>query len=176
MLLTTLELLVLPPGNVLCLFFFAFLCFFYRNKRWCYGFLITGTLLLYLLSAPFFSSRLVAMIEPAPFDPNNVSIENPVAIVVLGCGRYSHAPEFGYRDTISACGLERLRYAAILSRQIGLPVVASGGRVRGSEDLGEAEIMQEILREEYGIYKTWIENESRNTYESAAYIAKQLQE
>ena len=59
------------------------------------------------------------------------------AIVVLGGGRYDEAPEYG-DDTISLAGLRRVRYAAVLQRRTGLPVLVSGGSVY-AEPLPESE-------------------------------------
>ena len=59
------------------------------------------------------------------------SIRQAQAIVVLGAGTYRDAPEFGGLDSISRNALFRVRYAAYLHRQSGLPILAAGGAPLG---------------------------------------------
>lgn len=131
-------------------------------RRW---FMITWTalILLYLAATPLVSQWLCRRLEVyPPLDPNRLPTAQ--AIVVLGATRYQAAPEYG-EDTVGNLGLERVRYAAWLARRTGLPILASGGRPRG-EQKAEAELIQEVLRE-FGTPATWLETESRNTFENA---------
>ena len=92
----------------------------------------------------------------------------PTAIVVLGHGRTPDAPEYDFQDTVSAYGLERLRYAALLQRKTGLPILVSGGSPNG-EATAEADFMQKVLVEDFRANVKWVERESRTTQENARY-------
>jgi uncharacterized SAM-binding protein YcdF (DUF218 family) len=97
------------------------------------------------------------------------------AIVVLGGGRYSNAPEYG-QDSVSVWSLARLQYAADLERASGLPIVITGGSVEG-EAQPEAEIMARVLRGTFGIEAQILtETRSRNTAENASYTQPLLKE
>ncbi|MET0089200.1 MAG: YdcF family protein [Candidatus Thiodiazotropha sp.] len=65
--------------------------------------------------------------------------------------------------------LSRLRYAASLSRESGLPVITSGGTPDG-DGRPEAEIAREILTSELGVTVMTIDNSSHNTWENAANV------
>jgi len=99
--------------------------------------------------------------------------EWPRAIVVLGAGRYSEAPEYGLKDTVSRLGLVRLRYAAELQRHSGLPILVSGGSP-GGEAESEAQLMRDVLVNDFKANVKWIESQSRNTRENAKFSADQL--
>jgi len=88
--------------------------------------------------------------------------------VVLGSGRYTEAPEYDLDDTVSALGLERLRYAALLQRKTGLPILVSGG-APGGESTAEADHMQAVLSADFRANVKWVERESRSTEENARY-------
>ena len=93
------------------------------------------------------------------------------AIVVLGAGRRTHAPEFG-GETVNRLALERLRYAAKLARSSGLPLLVSGGAPHG--DTPEAVLMQRALELDYGVRTRWVESASRDTRENAQFSAVHL--
>ncbi len=97
------------------------------------------------------------------------------AIVVLGSGISRAAAEYGGADTVNARTLDRLRYAAWLVRQTGLPLLASGGRPDGASS-AEAELMKAVLENEFATPVRWIEAESRNTFENARASARILRE
>ena len=94
------------------------------------------------------------------------------AIVILGGGVRSNAPEYG-GATINRLTLERLRYGARVAREIKLPVLVSGGR-HSSKVPAEATLMQSALQSEYGIVARWVEDRSINTRENAAMSAAML--
>jgi uncharacterized SAM-binding protein YcdF (DUF218 family) len=93
----------------------------------------------------------------------------PIAIVVLGGGLGGLAPEYGETD-LSGASLARLRYAAWLARQTGLPVAASGGLGWGAAGMAappEGARMAEIARSELATPLRWTETTSRDTHENA---------
>lgn len=104
-----------------------------------------------------------------PFDPAQAA--RAQAIVILGAGKRSHAPEFG-GETINRLALERLRYGASLARRSGLPVLLSGGATTGQAP--EAVLMQHSLITDFGIQPRWLETASRDTHENALFSALRL--
>ncbi|MES2535791.1 MAG: YdcF family protein [Pseudomonadota bacterium] len=97
------------------------------------------------------------------------------AIVVLGGGRLRNAPEYGGRDSPSLIALGRLRYAARLHRETGLPVLVAGGVPDGASE-SEASVMARVLREEFSIPVKWLEQASDNTAENARFSAQLLKQ
>jgi uncharacterized SAM-binding protein YcdF (DUF218 family) len=97
------------------------------------------------------------------------------AIVVLGGGRRRQAPEYGNQDVPHPNVLARLRYAARLQRQTGLPMLVSGGRPGGAAE-SEAVLMERVLREDFQAKVRWTESESDNTAENAIYSAALLRQ
>jgi uncharacterized SAM-binding protein YcdF (DUF218 family) len=157
---------IVPPGSPILLLASAY----FARHAWRTGLLLAGLGLLYLASIPATVAWLRTRIEIYP--PVALGQNAAQAIVVLGAGRYRSAPEYGGADTVPRLGLERLRYAAKLSRETGLPVLASGGAVL-AEAIPEAETMRIVLKE-FGVEARWLETQSRNTYENAQYSARLL--
>jgi uncharacterized SAM-binding protein YcdF (DUF218 family) len=127
--------------------------------------------LLWLLSTPYFSAKLLHQLEGEPLA---VDIRQAEAIVVLGGGTYFHAPEYG-GDTVSEASLLRLRYAAKLYRDTGKPILVSGGRPLGNT-LSEAQQMKRVLIEEFNVPVAWTEDSSDNTLENARASRQILQQ
>lgn len=163
-------LLLSPPGIIILL---ALLGWLVHLRSAFFGNLIVGLAIvaLLVLSAPLVGTQLLATLErqhpPLPVALGPEAAHAARAIVVLGAGRASHAPEYG-SDTVNARELERLRYAARLQRATGLPILLSGG-APFAEELPEAELMQQALREDFQIKAKWIETRSRTTAENAAF-------
>lgn len=158
-------LLLLPPGFIIIIALLGLLL----RPRWPAlggGLVILAIAALIALSLPITAQQLLTHLE-ADVKPLPADGWQAQAIVVLGGGRLEAAPE--YRgDTVSAATLERLRYAARLQRASGLPLLVAGGSVFG-ESVPEAELMRQTLEQDFQIVPKWIEGQSRNTYENAAY-------
>ncbi|MHB1371320.1 MAG: YdcF family protein [Pseudomonadaceae bacterium] len=129
-----------------------------------------GVALNLLLITPASVSWLVAQVE-YPHALETRAAARAEAIVVLGAGRRRHAPEFG-GETINRLALERLRYAARLARETGLPLLVTGGAPVG--DVPEAVLMQRSLQDDFGVKARWLETASRDTRENARFSAVQL--
>ena len=130
----------------------------------------TGVALNLVLIFPPGVGWLLQGLEVNPvFDPAQAS--RAQAIVILGGGKRSHAPEFG-GETVNRLALERLRYGASLARSSGLPVLVSGGAPTGR--VPEAELMAHSLVTDFGIRPRWLETASRDTHENAVLSALQL--
>lgn len=178
------ELLITPPGAVVLMLLLTFLVSL--RRAWLgAGMLILSAATLIALSLPLTAHWLMNGLQNSVKPPELVPMaakgpqaslymlkdsqkDPPTAIVVLGHGRTPAAPEYDFQDTVSAYGLERLRYAAFLQRKTGLPILVSGG-APGGETTAEADFMQKVLGEEYRAQVKWVERESRTTRENARY-------
>jgi len=124
---------------------------------------------LWLLSMPFTASQLAGPLENIePFNSEYDGQMRAEAIVILGGGGCRMAREFGSRDNVSRLTMERLRYGARLHRATGLGIAVSGGAT-GKLNTPEAILMQSALESDFGVPVRWIEAESQNTAENAAF-------
>ena len=153
---------LLPPLNLLLVT--AICLWLWRIRPLIARLLLTSAFgLLWLLSTPFCAEALLHGLEGTDVvDTKYVSAD---AIVVLGGGTYFRAPEYG-GDTVSKETLERLRFAAILQRATGKPILVSGGTPAGN-DLSEAAQMKRVLENEFAVPVQWAESASNNTGENA---------
>lgn len=169
---TAIGALLLPPLNLMLL---CALGLWLRPRHPRGGLALSGASLLILA---LICTRPGAMLFIAPLEKLNAPLlsvtgSNAQAIVVLGAGRISSAPEYGGQDIPSAMALQRLRYAAVLQRRMTLPVLITGGQPDGSA-VSEAEIMARVLREDFAVPVQWLEPASDNTAENAQFSAVML--
>lgn len=159
---------MLPPVILVVIAFIGLIA----SLRWrLYGMLtVAGCLsLMYILSIPLTGIQLMSGLEniyPA-INPNALQTEGrkPMAIVILGGGRYDNAPEYS-PETVNDRTLVRLRFGARLHKSTQLPVLVSGGL--GTDNITpEAVLMQEVLINDFGIAVRWVEDDSGNTMENA---------
>lgn len=171
-----LEMLFSPPGLNIAI---AVICLiFWRLWRRGVTVLLVGNVaLLYALSLPPTATALMSILQPYPaLHPKDISLSRAQAIVVLGAGRYSNAPEYG-GDTVSPFELMRLRYAARLYRLSHLPLVMVGGTTdTESGRTPESLLMKRSATEDFGVPVAWTEERSSNTAENAANVATLLRE
>ncbi|MGB1310360.1 MAG: YdcF family protein [Leucothrix sp.] len=161
----TLEFFLYPPGNVLL---FALLGLaFYRYPVIKYGLIGFGIAQLIFFSLPVVSNALMASLE-SQYPPTATlwATQRADAIVVLGASRNDRAVEFG-GVTVGTAEIERLRYAALLHRKTGLPILLTGGDPINS-GFSEAFLMKQVLKDEFSIEATWLEENSHTTWENAA--------
>lgn len=128
-------------------------------------------------SLPIVSATLISTIQAKDAlseDDITKNLGKVDAIVVLAGGRRVQAKEFD-DDTVSVYTLERLRYAAWLTKRTGLPLIASGGRIH-NETKSESQLMQEVLQKEFIVIVDHIEEQSKSTYENAMFTAELLKE
>jgi len=89
-----------------------------------------------------------------------------MAIVILGGGVESFAPEYGVSN-LGAQSLERLRYGLWLSRETGIPAGFSGGTGWGaSQSASEAEVASRIAAQDFNRPLRWTEDQSHDTREN----------
>ncbi|THF60235.1 YdcF family protein [Pseudothauera rhizosphaerae] len=130
-----------------------------------------GLVLNLLLVTPASVGLLLRPLEDTP-PVTDEQLARAEAIVVVGAGKRIHAPEYG-GETLNRLALERLRYAAVLARRSGLPVLVSGGAPTGTTP--EANLMRDVLEREFGVPVRWVERASLDTRDNARYSAVHLQ-
>lgn len=170
----TLTAFLIPPGLLIALLAAGLVVLRKRPRR---GrlLILAATSALYLLSMPLTGTFLLRTWETPPHAGKFPDLQRaPVAqaIVVLGAGLYAHAPEY-QGDTVATPALVRLRYAATLHRQTGLPVLVSGGSPGGHTSV-EAQSMRQVLEQDFGVPVRWSEDQSANTLENARYSRQLL--
>lgn len=164
--------LVLPPGGnfVLAIVGLAL----WRRSRAVAALLVgVSVAALLVLSTPRVADALYAGLESSEPRPPGAAVADEIgAIVVLAGGRSRNAREYG-GETVSSATLERIRYAARLQGETGLPLLASGGSVFG-EAISEAELMRDTLEGDFEVPVRWLETRSRNTAENARFSSELL--
>lgn len=168
--------LLLPPSNLILLFVLGL--FIRRSYPIAARFLRGGALVgLFILSTALGARPLVFALESLAPPLTQPGAARAEAIVVLSAGHYARAPEYDGRDVPDYLGLARLRYAAKLHRETGLPVLVSGG-VAGGDPRNQAEAvsMAAVLEQEFGVPVRWMEKNSRNTAENASFSARILRQ
>lgn len=159
-----LEAMLLPPGFFCTLFLLALIL---RKKK-------ASSLILFLGVVGLYLSSILATVSwignLQPFYPVfPVADHDSQAIVVIGGGRYIDTPEYD-GDTVNQLTLERIRYAARLQKQTGLPILVSGGKPLWGTT-SEAKLMHKVLTQEFGAKVPWAEANSHTTFENAQFSA-----
>ena len=165
---------LLPPFSFFVLLFAGWLL----ARRWprLGRTVIGGTLVAAFVLCTVAGANLVVRPLEAMTAPLAASARSGAqAIVVLSAGTIRHAPEYGGKDVPDHVALARLRYAAKLQYETGLPMLASGGIVSldGSGPTLAAGLAA-ALREDFGTPVKWLEEKSTNTAENAMESAKVL--
>lgn len=167
--------LLLPPGLFLLLLLFAW---WLRNARprLARALFVVGVGGMWLMSLPVmveWSAKGIESIPPLAQSEWSMLAQRADAIVVLGSGRERNDPSWG-SDIPTGVALERMRYAARLSKASGLPILTTGGLHYG-EPPSEAALMADSLRNDFGVSVRWQEGQSRTTWENATMTAAMLQ-
>jgi len=164
--------LLLPPLNLILVCALGL----WMRRRWPrlgLSLSILALLILTVISTRFGASLFITPLER--FNPALTSAKDSgaQAIVVLGVGRISAAPEYAALDIPSAAALQRIHYAAKLQRETSLPLLVSGGQPDGAAE-SEAAIMARVLRENFSVPVKWVEGASNNTAENAQFSYRML--
>lgn len=167
--------LILPPASLFALLALG-LALWRRRPR--LGRALAGSAIVafYLLCSGFASNALVTPLENLTRPLTGAKDTGAQAIVVLAAGRIDDAPEYGGNEQPDYIALARLRYAARLHRETGLPILVSGGN--GTVDgryKPKALAMERALREEFAVPVRWMETASENTAQNAAFSVRILQ-
>lgn len=172
-----LKSILLPHTSLLLLMLVAWLGW-YRWPRFSRALLGFSLLGLWLMSLPLVGGTMLKALENG-YQPlaevGAAEIAKAQAIVVLGGGRSTDAKEFG-GDTVNGRTLARLRYGALVHRQTGLPLLLAGGRVYEQDEPSEAQLMAEVMVNEFQVPVSWQETNSRTTAENARFSADILQQ
>jgi uncharacterized SAM-binding protein YcdF (DUF218 family) len=128
---------------------------------------------LYLVSMPLTAGLLIRSAEAiASVEPGPPPGQPPGAIIVLSAdARYGESGP----EAVGPLTLERLVEAAKQQRQLGLPILVSGGPP-GHPERSMAALMSKALKEDFDISVRWREDRSRNTFENAFFSAAILRE
>ena len=171
MVLRQLDILLYPPAINILLLLLAMLL--WRHRKTAFSLILLSVLSLLVFSMPITSHKLALILEKHPaIPPSQLSQINADAIVLLGGGMVPHADEYDASSVIKNA-LTRLRYAAFLQAQTGLPLITTGGDLTNA-GISEAETMRNILATEFNIVQVRAETGSRTTYENAVNTASIL--
>ena len=173
----TLEIMVFPPAINFVVVVIGFILLLSKWRKTAIFFIVFSLGTLYLVSTPWVAYVLMGTLQqshPAltttDLKCNNATADHacPTAIVILGGGRKSSAPEYSGADTVSRFTLERIRYGAYLHRLTDLPVLVTGGAPL-SEAIPEAHLMKVALENDFHIPVQWVEDKSHTTLENAGF-------
>lgn len=157
-----------PPGLQILLVLLGLWAMRRRRLAWGRSLIGLGLVSLWLMATPQGAAWLLQGLEryPAIAEPSRLRAEGWQAIVVIGGGRDHAAPEYGGRDVPNYWTASRLRYAAHLYRQTGLPLAVSGGRRQG-DVVAEAQLMHYSLVHDHVVNVYWVEGDSATTWDNA---------
>lgn len=156
--------LILPPAGPLLLIGLGLMVTRLRKLAWLgWGYALFA-------SMPATVNWIAMQLEPSA-PATLAQVRQTGAIVILGAGVRSYAPEMG-GPTVSSLALERLRYGARLARESGLPILVTGGAPEGF--VPEAIVMRDVLQQDFGVPVKWSESSSLDTRDNAVYSARLL--
>jgi uncharacterized SAM-binding protein YcdF (DUF218 family) len=161
--------LALPPTSLILLALVG-LAWSRRSRRLGLGLAYVSLIGLLALGTGAVAQALIRTLEVPPL--GDARAAGAQAIVILSGGRSRGAPEWG-GETVRAFTLQRVRYGARLARETGLPILVTGGKPGGGRH-AEAELMRDLLRDEFGIAPRWVEAASDTTYDNARLSAALL--
>jgi len=158
--------LVLPPINLLVV---ALAGLALRRWRPRTGKLLShgALVLLLIISTRFAANLMMAPLETTP-PLTAEAARGAQAIVVLTAGVLPRAPDYGGDDAPDSLALARMRYAAKVQHDTGLPLLVTGGKIDTDQAQSLAASMAAGLRNEFRTDVKWIEEASTNTAENAA--------
>jgi len=168
--------LVLPPTGPLLL---ALLGLLWARRRRGAGLALAafGILATLALSTNVVAVMLARTILPQVQPVRPEDLQGVQAIVVLGASVNVSAPEYGGGPQLEAPAHERLRYAVWLARRSGKPLAYAGGQGwggLGDEQVPEAQVAADVLRDESGLVLRWRDDRSRDTRENANFIMEAM--
>lgn len=182
----TLEIILFPPAINFIILAVGFILLLSKWRKTAVTLIAFSFGTFYLISTPWVAYALMNTLQQshpaltladlqhnnatAPTHPcvRGIGASCPAAIVILGGGRKSRAPEYSGADTVSKFTLERVRYGAYLHRLTGLPVLVTGGAPL-NEAIPEAHLMKATLENDFRIPVQWVESKSHTTRENAVF-------
>lgn len=168
--------LILPPVSLLILFAAGRLITLWHPKTgrtMSYG----SMMMLLLMSTSAGAWLLVAPLENLQQPLLVTTNTGAQAIVVLSAGSLENNPEYDNKAIPDYIALGRIRYAAKLYRDTGLPLLVTGGVISKSKAHDSLALsMARVLEYEFAIPVKWHEDQSKNTRENADYSARMLKQ
>jgi uncharacterized SAM-binding protein YcdF (DUF218 family) len=163
--------LLLPPAGPLLLVLLGLCCLAIKKRASCAVLVGAGGLLLGLFSCHGVAVWLAqhALPQFAPVQAAQLKAQQVQAVVVLGGGVQSEAPEYGSPQLNSASSA-RLRYGAWLAREAKLPLGFAGGVGWASAQTDappEGLVAQRVALREHQIALRFVDMTSRDTQENA---------
>ncbi|SFV60328.1 Probable transmembrane protein [hydrothermal vent metagenome] len=156
------ELFIMPPGLIILILFFAFI---YRKQFISKFLVLTALATLYGLSTSFIAEKLTNQVDTYPI-LNIEQAKLAQVIVVLTAGS-RYAPEF--KAFVSGKnGLVRARYAALLHNLTKLPLLVTGGNANKKLNKPSEAKTLEVSLYNLGVKTKFLEENSKNTFESAS--------
>ena len=124
--------IALPPFNIAVIWIFSLILNRLHYKKISRFLTIFGIAILYLFSTPF----MATMLSNSLIEENKLTLQDyqqAQAIVVLGGGLRDSTELYG-NITVTNNELERMRYAAFLHNETGLPILATGRSPNGNSE------------------------------------------
>ena len=128
-------------------------------------------LLLYFFFLPITYAIPLYWLEKSYFH-NTHNNKKAQAIVILGAGLTNSSTM--QQPNVNVNLLERVRFGAYLQRKTNLPILVSGAGSHRS--FTEAEVMKQVLEEEFHARVDFVEERSNSTAENAKFTFEILQE
>ena len=164
------ELTIFPPG-IFILLGLTGLWLTRRHRRAGNLLLVLTFSMLWLVSTPWFSYRLLNSLQDQYPDLSDIPA-NADSIVVLSGGTV--ASDNAYKPADAS--FERLHTAAMLGKQSELPVIITGGKLWGARQ-SEAALMAEVLKKDFAFsIQVILEEKSKTTWEHPVNIKPLLKE
>ncbi|MFW7343425.1 YdcF family protein [Pollutimonas sp. H1-120] len=167
----TISQVILLPTSILALLVLGCLLLWRCYRRSGLVLILVSAGVLAILSMPFTALHLIHTLQVYPA-VHPADMAKAQAIVVLGGGISHDQPEYA-ADVSNNATLERLRYTAFLYNQHELPILVTGGTPSGGE--AEGWVMKRELESLFNVPVRWLEVESDNTAQNAAFSRKILQ-
>lgn len=161
---------LLPPFNILILWVSSLILRHFQYKKLSHFTALLGILILYLTSIPYTAQTLSDSLTKE----DHLSLQDyqqAQAIVVLG-GGLRDSKELYANLAVPQIPFERMRYAAYLQKQTGLPILISGASPNGNS---EAKVMQQEFADFFAVPVKWLENQAKTTKENAFYTKQILE-
>jgi uncharacterized SAM-binding protein YcdF (DUF218 family) len=131
---------------------------------------LASSLCLYAAATPALATYLLQRVEATLLQSPDLGTAQ--AIIVLG-GDVRRGDGAGIPDRLGPLSLERVTFGAEAYRRLHLPVVVSGGTVRGAR-VSEGALMKTALEADFAVPVAWTEDQSRTTWENALFTARLL--
>lgn len=165
------------PGFFITLNIIMFFYYLKKEKKF-RKYLVIITIFVYIISAGWFTRLFVSPLENnyPPFTTEGRFFENNGLIVILGGGAVSDT-ENNSISSLSDQSLARVYKGYLLYKDLGYPIIVTGGKLPATDDIPEAFLMKEtLIKMGVAPKDIYIEMEARNTKENAEFTSKMKKE